>query len=45
MYYSTGVGLKIITPFAPIEFYYGKVLNPPSGTSSSRFGFILGTFF
>ncbi|EEP60033.1 BamA/OMP85 family outer membrane protein, partial [Sulfurihydrogenibium yellowstonense] len=45
MYYSTGVGLKIITPFAPIELYYGKVLNPPSGVSSSRFGFILGTFF
>ncbi|WP_028950339.1 outer membrane protein assembly factor BamA [Sulfurihydrogenibium subterraneum] len=45
MYNSVGAGLKIITPFAPIELYYGKVLNPPTGTSSSRFGFILGTFF
>ncbi|MCW4573888.1 outer membrane protein assembly factor BamA [Venenivibrio stagnispumantis] len=45
MYNSAGVGMKIITPFAPIELYYGKVLNPPAGVSSSRFGFILGTFF
>ncbi|WP_297888882.1 BamA/TamA family outer membrane protein, partial [Sulfurihydrogenibium sp.] len=45
MYNSVGGGLKIITPFAPIELYYGKVLNPPSGVSGSRFGFILGTFF
>lgn len=45
LYNSVGAGLKIITPFAPIELYYGKVLNPPSGVSDSRFGFILGTFF
>ncbi len=45
MYNSVGGGLKIITPFAPIELYYGKVLNPPAGVSGSRFGFILGTFF
>ncbi len=45
MYNSLGAGLKIITPFAPIEIYYGKVLNPPDGVSDSRFGFTLGTFF
>lgn len=45
LYKSVGGGIKIITPFAPIELYYGKVLNPPSGVSGSKFGFILGTFF
>ncbi|MEZ0322704.1 MAG: outer membrane protein assembly factor BamA [Hydrogenothermaceae bacterium] len=45
LYNSVGVSFKIITPFAPIELYYGKVLNPPSGVSGSKFGFILGTFF
>ena len=45
LYNSIGAGLKIVTPMAPIELYYGKVLNPPSGISDSRFGFILGTFF
>ncbi|MGC9120561.1 MAG: outer membrane protein assembly factor BamA [Sulfurihydrogenibium sp.] len=45
IYNSVGAGLKIITPFAPIELYYGKVLNPPAGVSGSRIGFILGTFF
>ncbi len=45
MYYSTGVGLKLVTPMAPIDIYYGKVLNAPSGISDSRFGFVLGTFF
>lgn len=45
IYNSVGLGVKIITPFAPIELYYGKVLNPPSGVSGSKFGFILGTFF
>lgn len=45
LYKSVGGGIKIITPFAPIELYYGKVLNPPPGVSGSKFGFILGTFF
>lgn len=45
LYRSVGGGIKIITPFAPIELYYGKVLNPPSGVDDSRFGFVLGTFF
>lgn len=45
LYKSVGGGIKIITPFAPIELYYGKVLNPPSGVSDSKFGFVLGTFF
>ncbi len=45
MFYSVGVGLKIVTPMAPIDIYYGKVLNPPSGVGSSRIGFVLGTFF
>jgi len=44
-YYTAGVGLKIITPMAPIDIYYGKVLNPPEGVGSSRIGFVLGTFF
>jgi len=44
-YYSAGVGLKIVTPMAPIDIYYGKVLNPPPGVGSSRIGFVLGTFF
>ncbi|WP_457639108.1 outer membrane protein assembly factor BamA [Persephonella sp.] len=45
LYYSVGVGLKIVTPMAPIDIYYGKVLNPPPGVGSSRIGFVLGTFF
>jgi len=45
MFYSTGLGLKIVTPMAPIDIYYGKVLNAPAGVSDSRFGFVLGTFF
>ena len=45
MYYSVGLGLKLITPMAPIDIYYGKVLNAPDGVSDSRFGFVLGTFF
>ncbi len=45
MYYSIGLGLKLITPMAPIDIYYGKVLNAPDGVSDSRFGFVLGTFF
>ncbi|MDQ7055695.1 MAG: BamA/TamA family outer membrane protein [Persephonella sp.] len=45
MFYSVGVGLKIVTPMAPIDIYYGKVLNPPSGVGGSRIGFVLGTFF
>ncbi len=45
MYYSVGAGIKIVTPIAPIDIYYGKVQNPPPGVGSSRLGFILGTFF
>ena len=45
MFYSVGAGLKIVTPMAPIDLYYGKVLNAPAGISDSRFGFVLGTFF
>ncbi len=45
MYYSVGAGLKIVTPVAPIDIYYGKVLNAPPGVSDSRLGFVLGTFF
>ncbi|WP_456402729.1 outer membrane protein assembly factor BamA [Persephonella sp.] len=45
MYYSVGAGLKIVTPVAPIDIYYGKVLNAPEGVSDSRLGFVLGTFF
>jgi outer membrane protein insertion porin family len=45
MYYSVGGGIKIVTPIAPIDIYYGKVQNPPPGVGSSRLGFILGTFF
>lgn len=45
LYYSAGVGLKIVTPMAPIDLYYGKVLNPPAGISDTRFGFVLGSFF
>ncbi len=45
MYYSLGLGLKLVTPMAPIDIYYGKVLNAPDGVSDSRFGFVLGTFF
>ncbi len=45
MYYSVGLGIKLITPMAPIDIYYGKVLNAPDGVSDSRFGFVLGTFF
>ncbi len=45
MYYSVGLGLKLVTPMAPIDIYYGKVLNAPDGVSDSRFGFVLGTFF
>jgi len=45
MYYSVGGGIKIITPIAPIDIYYGQVQNPPDGVSDSRLGFILGTFF
>ncbi len=45
MYYSVGAGIKLITPMAPIDIYYGKVLNAPDGVSDSRFGFVLGTFF
>ena len=45
MYYSVGAGIKIITPIAPIDIYYGKVQNPPENVGGSRLGFILGTFF
>jgi len=45
MYYSVGFGIKIVTPMAPIDIYYGKVQNAPSGVGSSRLGFIIGTFF
>ncbi len=45
MYNSVGAGLKIVTPMAPIDIYYGKVLNAPPGVSDSRIGFVLGTFF
>jgi outer membrane protein insertion porin family len=45
MYYSVGAGIKIVTPIAPIDIYYGKVQNPPPGVGSSRLGFIIGTFF
>ncbi|NPA58581.1 MAG: outer membrane protein assembly factor BamA, partial [Aquificae bacterium] len=45
LYQSVGIGLKIVTPMAPIDIYYGKVLNPPPGVGSSRIGFVLGTFF
>jgi len=45
LYYSVGVGIKIVTPMAPIDIYYGKVQNPPPGVGSSRLGFIIGTFF
>ena len=45
LFYSVGVGIKLITPMAPIDIYYGKVLNAPEGISDSRLGFVLGTFF
>jgi len=45
LYYSVGFGIKIITPMAPIDVYYGKVLNAPPGVNDSRIGFVLGTFF
>ncbi len=45
MYNSVGAGIKIVTPMAPIDLYYGKVFNAPPGVSDSRFGFVLGTFF
>ncbi|WP_297455050.1 outer membrane protein assembly factor BamA [Persephonella sp.] len=44
-FYSVGGGIKIVTPMAPIDIYYGKVLNAPAGVSDSRIGFVLGTFF
>ncbi len=45
MYYSVGAGIKIVTPMIPIDIYYGKVQNPPTGVGRYKFGFILGTFF
>ena len=45
LFYSVGAGIKLITPMAPIDIYYGKVLNAPEGISDSRLGFVLGTFF
>lgn len=45
IYTSYGLGLKIITPMAPIDIYYGVVANPPPRVGKSRFGFVLGTFF
>ncbi len=45
LYYTAGVGFKIVTPMAPIDIYWGKVLNPPANVNDSRIGFVLGTFF
>ena len=45
LFYTAGAGIKIITPMAPIDIYYGKILNPPEGVSDSKIGFVLGTFF
>ncbi len=45
IYTSYGFGLKIVTPMAPIDIYYGIVSNPPPRVGKSRFGFVLGTFF
>jgi len=45
IYTSYGAGIKIITPMAPIDIYYGVVSNPPPRVGKSRFGFVLGTFF
>jgi outer membrane protein insertion porin family len=45
IYTSYGFGIKIVTPMAPIDIYYGVVANPPPNVGNSRFGFVLGTFF
>jgi outer membrane translocation and assembly module TamA len=43
--YSTGVGMRFLSPIGPIGFDIGHPLQERSGESSIRFHFNIGTSF
>lgn len=43
--YSTGAGIRWLSPMGPLRFEYGYNLDPREGESDAKFDFMIGRFF
>jgi outer membrane protein insertion porin family len=43
--YSTGAGIRWLSPLGPMRFEYGYNLDPKNGEPSAKFDFTIGRFF
>lgn len=43
--YSTGAGIRWLSPMGPMRFEYGMNLDPRDGEPASKFDFTIGRFF